>query len=147
MEHVKSQVTVSFTTINNKFQPTYHNINSKVTWLIETSMIMVIVCQLIATYQSIVLTLQYHLNMSHSGIISINNDNLNSYGTVFGEIYLDQIIHANTVLLIPIVSIGLILLNLCNIYVLNSTISSKRHDTEHTDKFAPIAYIVTNVFN
>ena len=69
-----------------------HNTNSKITcnlknlMLVATALIMDILCQWILTYQSIVLKLNYHLNIQVIvALFSIYNNKLKNYGTMISE--------------------------------------------------------------
>ena len=114
-----------------QYQPQTKDDIVQFTKLILVVTIMIVkVFQWILMYQFIVLLFEY---ISLSGIITMNNNNLNDSGTMFEEVDLKQIIYANN-LLSSSVLIALIWSILCNIKMSKSTISITRDDTEYTDK-------------
>ena len=103
--------------------------------LVATALIMVIVCQWILTYQSIVLKLDYHLNIQAIvALFNIYNNKHNNYGTIIGERYFRQIVHANNLLFNSTILLGLIVSIFYILNVSNSSTFITGDRKKYTDK-------------
>ena len=106
---------IYFNIINHKFQIDTYNSNSNN-----------------SSYSMDINVLNHYFeHTSHSCIIAINQNNVNNYGTMFGEIYLRQILYVNndsslnsSILIRSIVSV------LFDINISNLNIFITRHDTK-----------------
>ena len=111
---MKIQVIVHFNKINHKFPINPHNENS---YNMSMDINISIHCLDVGLFE----------HTRYSGIIAINNNNLNNYDTMFGEIYSRQILYTNNLLLSVKISFGLIELILGNINIINLNILVTRN--------------------